>query len=69
MQFVFNRVYQARGGFQLSTMGTSIGSNLALSDLTQGQNLFFHVLGETTFPLYPQIIVTVDDIEAASFTV
>jgi hypothetical protein len=68
VSYIWQSILRATGSFDLSAMGVRFGTDYALSDLTESADLHFYQWGRYRAPAQAEIIITVDEADAAKYT-
>jgi len=67
VSYLWQAILQAVGAFDLTSMGVYYGTDWSVTDISKPQDLFFYQWGRYTSPSQAEIIITVDEIDSASY--
>lgn len=69
VSYVWQSILKATGSFELTSMGVHLGSDYALSDVSEPADMHFYQWGRYRAPSQAEIIIiTVDEADAAKYT-
>jgi hypothetical protein len=67
LDYIWQAILKATGGFDLSANGVYFGSHYALSDISNPWDLHVYQWGRYSAPAQAEVIITTDEIQAAKY--